>query len=90
MSIDKASVERMASTFFMKAGRPDDDRLFMEDFINVMRKKPDLVHSFREKGLGDAADQPEGKKAVSKLKDCLTLCYAKTCRILRVSQVYLS
>ena len=86
MSIDKASVERMAGTFFMRAGRPDNDRLFMEDFINVMKKKPDLVYSFREKDSTEPSDQPNSKKAVSAVKNFLKASYAKTCRILRVSR----
>ena len=87
MSIDKGSVDRMAGTFFMRAGRPDDDRLFMEDFINVMKKKPDLVYSFREKGTSEAVDQPTRKRAVSAAKNFLTTTYAKTCRILRVRTI---
>ena len=85
MSIDKASMERLASTFFMRAGRPEDDILFMEDFINVMKKKPELVYSFREKDSREPTEQPSNsKRAVSAVKIFLTSSYAKACRILRV------
>ena len=57
LTIDAASIERLTSSFFLRAGRGQNEDIHLEDFRNVMRRMPELVQSFHDRSSDVKADE---------------------------------